>query len=320
MDTEQTTVKVKRTLSKTRIIRWAGTLIATALFLWLLLRQDWAVTWEKLASTPLWLLPLVFALYFLGMVINAVRWNTLLRAQGIRIPLIQVLKILITGAFASNFLPSTIGGDSVRVVSLLRYDAELTVSLASVVLDRLLNVIAMMTVLPFSFAVFGPPGMIFQKLGESAGGMIAITGAANGWAGKWLAKLTRWMKRTREILGAWLHRPGVLVFSFVLSWLSSFVVFVAVWILARGLGMGVALYQVMGVMALTYVVSLLPISINGYGVREVAVTTLYVHLGATLEQASALAVVTRFVLLLEALPGAIWLPKSIPSTKEEEAG
>ena len=76
----------------------------------------------------------------------------------------------------------------------------------------------------------------------------------------------------------------------------------------------------MGVMALTYVVSLLPISINGYGVREVAVTTLYVHLGGTLEQASTLAVVTRFILLLEALPGALWLSKSIPSVKKDESG
>ena len=234
---EETAVKTKRMPSKARIIRWAGTLISSILFLWLLLRQDWGVTWEKLSSSPLWLLPLVFLLYFLGMIINAVRWNALLRAQGIRIPLIQVLKIVITGAFASNFLPSTIGGDSVRVVSLLSYDAELTVSLASVVLDRLLNVLAMLTVLPFSFAVFGPPGTIFQKLGESAGGMLAVTGAANGLFGRWTSKLARWANRLRDILGAWLHQPGVLVFSFALSWLSSFVVFLAVWILARGLGM-----------------------------------------------------------------------------------
>jgi hypothetical protein len=77
--------------------------------------------------------------------------------------------------------------------------------------------------------------------------------------------------------------------------------------------MPVSLYQVMGVMALSYAINLLPISINGYGVREIALTTLYVHVGATLEQASTLAVVTRFILLVEALPGALWLPSAVPA-------
>jgi len=82
--------------------------------------------------------------------------------------------------------------------------------------------------------------------------------------------------------------------------------------------MQVSLYQVMGVMALSYAVNLLPISINGYGVREIALTTLYMHIGASLEQASTLAVVTRFVLLIEALPGALWLPRAVPTVNGEE--
>jgi hypothetical protein len=55
----------------------------------------------------------------------------------------------------------------------------------------------------------------------------------------------------------------------------------------------------------------LPISVNGYGLREVAYTTLYSALGASVEQASTLALVTRFLTVLATIPGAIWLSSTV---------
>jgi uncharacterized membrane protein YbhN (UPF0104 family) len=71
--------------------------------------------------------------------------------------------------------------------------------------------------------------------------------------------------------------------------------------------MNVTYWQVIGIQTVTYFLSILPISINGYGLREVAFTTLYTALGSSLEQASTLALVTRFLNVLSSLPGAIWL-------------
>jgi uncharacterized membrane protein YbhN (UPF0104 family) len=74
--------------------------------------------------------------------------------------------------------------------------------------------------------------------------------------------------------------------------------------------MNVTFWQVMAVQTVTYFVSQLP-SINGYGFREGAYTTLYTALGATLEQASTLALVTRFISVIATVPGALWLSKSV---------
>lgn len=252
------------------------------------------------------------------MLLNTLRWNLLLRAQGIEVPFVETLKIVIAGAFASNFLPSTIGGDSVRIVGVLRFGAAWSVSVASVVLDRFLNIIATLTLLPFSLFAFGSPASLWQNLTATGypAPLVLGSGVAAGRVDKWTAKLIHALRRFLEVIRIWLDRPGTLLLAFVLSWLSTFIVFFAVWILARGLGIPVALYQVLGVMALTYLLSMLPISINGLGLREVAVTTLYMQLGATLEQASTLAVVTRFMLLLEALPGALWLSQLVPAEKD----
>ncbi len=306
--------------SKGRWLRLLGTLASSALFVWLLARQDWRTTYKHLMSIPLWLGLVVFLLYFSGMVLNAWRWSTLLRTQGLRLPFLEVLKIMLSGAFASNFLPSTIGGDSVRVVSLLRYEATLTVSMATVVMDRLLNVLAMFTLLPFSLTVFPIqfslnifPNFFSRFLLPSI--LISTLSSAIGWLKEQQARVLRWFEHMVEILRVWVNCPKTLLLLFIISWLSSFVIFLAVWMLARALGIRVTLIQVIGVMTITYLVSMLPISVNGYGVREVTLTTLYVQIGASLEQASTLAVITRFMLLLEALPGALWLSDILQSIR-----
>jgi uncharacterized membrane protein YbhN (UPF0104 family) len=85
--------------------------------------------------------------------------------------------------------------------------------------------------------------------------------------------------------------------------------FVAIWILAQGLGMTVTLAEVVGASAITYYLTIIPLSINGYGIRELAVVGLYIQLGSTAEQASALALLTRFIFMFVSLFGALWVGK-----------
>jgi len=66
---------------------------------------------------------------------------------------------------------------------------------------------------------------------------------------------------------------------------------------------------------ITYFITLLPVSVNGYGVREVAITGLYMQVGATFEQAAALAIVSRVMLVAETLPGVLWAPRLVAGVR-----
>ena len=294
-----------------RWIRWAGTAIATGLFAWLLVRQDWHTTWKNLALLNGWLIPLALALYYAGELANAARWYVLLRAQSTPVSFFETIKIVFAGAFVSNFLPSTIGGDAVRIVYVRRYFSGWAVGAASVVMDRMLNVLSFFVTLPFSFITFGAQLLSILKISQTAGGALLATAFVPA------EKKGRSWKQTfvqvKEALVLWRSQPWQLALAFVISWLSIFVIFLGVWVIARGLGIQVGLGQVMGINVLTYLLTLLPISVNGYGVREVAMTTLYMQLGATPEQASTLALITRFFMLMETLPGAMWLTQILPS-------
>jgi uncharacterized membrane protein YbhN (UPF0104 family) len=294
-----------------RWLRWAGTAIATGLFAWLLARQDWHTTWKNLTMLNGWVIPLALALYYAGMLANAARWHVLLRAQAAPVSFYETVKIVFVGAFVSNFLPSTIGGDAVRIVYVRRYFSGWAVGAASVVMDRLLNVLSFFITLPFSFITFGAQLLSILKIGQAAGGaMLAAAFVPDEKKGRsWRQTFVQ----VKEALVLWRSQPWQLALAFLVSWLSNMVMFLGVWVISRGLGIQVSLYQVMGINVLTYLLTLLPISVNGYGVREVAMVTLYMQVGATLEQASTLALITRFFMLMQTLPGVVWLPQILPA-------
>ncbi len=306
MAMDEATQRPKNRRKWTKILRWVGSVASLALFLWLLARQDWGRVLAHLERIPLYVILAVFALYVCGQVLNAVRWHVLLRAQAVSIGLWDAIRIVFAGAFASNFLPSTIGGDAFRFLALFHFCADRALCAGSVVMDRIMNVAAMVTMMPLALVTFG--GQLSALVKGRAESALALAG---GWG--WFNRLWRtFFSGLEQAFRLWARQPLVLLRVFVISWFSIFVVMVGVWILARGLGIPVALYQVMGVMATTYLLTLLPISINGYGVREVAITALYMRLGATVEQASALAIITRLFMVMETVPGALWMARFLP--------
>lgn len=293
-------MKRLREITTSRKILIGGTLISSILFIWLLLGQDWGLTWKTLNQVPVLLWPVSLALIIFGMLFNAWRWLVLLRAQSVPVPTSEIFKTVFAGAFASNFLPSTIGGDAFRILSLLRFTPNKTLCVASVVMDRALNVIAYLSYLPYALSIVHPR---FDVLNQS------LTMIPFGFPlfGKIRSSLLRFKDQLVQAFLVWAHQPKIIIYALMISWFSIMVVLAAIWLIARGLGMPVSIFQVMGISVITYLITMLPISINGYGLREVTETTLYISVGATLEQSVALVLITRFFMLVETLPGALWL-------------
>lgn len=292
-----------------------GTVLATLLFVWLLRKQDWQAIWANLKLFPVWLWPVYLLLIITGMFCNALRWFLLLRAQKVEIPFWEVVHTVFAGAFASNFLPSTIGGDAFRIISLLRFTSDQGVSLASVVVDRAINVIASFTFLPFAWFTFD--NNIFDLIRNT--NPASATAVVFPLWNNGIVFFKSLLKHFFAAFASWIHQPLVLIIAFGISWLSISVVYLAIWLLARSLGISVTLVQVIGVAAVVYIVTSLPISFNGYGVREVTYVTLYVYLGASLEQATTLALVSRFFMLIETIPGAFWLSKIIAFQRDTKS-
>jgi uncharacterized membrane protein YbhN (UPF0104 family) len=291
-----------------KILQVSGSLFSAGLFIWLLSKQDWDQVFSILKQMPYWTIPLALVLIFSGQLVNAWRWWLLVRSQDVEISYLETLKIVVAGSYASNFLPSTIGGDVVRVMGMLNYARSRVLVVSSVLVDRAINVASYLALSPLSMWVFDI-STIFAAV--PSGYHFAFGLFPAGWIERIRAIVARLLSSLKKSFLLWLHSPGVILKAVLISWLSLIVVFLGVWILAVGIQIPVSLFDVIAVSVIVYALTLLPVSVNGLGVRELAVTALYIQLGASLEQASTLAIVTRFLSLISTLPGALWLHRGV---------
>ncbi len=274
-------------------LKIAGTLVSLGLLVWLLSRLDLPELLSIAGGVPIGVLLLSIVLLTTRVFAHTFRWRSLLRGQVIDVPYRELLGLQYGSFFASNFLPTTVGGDVIRLVGILGKTSNRVGGAASIVVDRAMGVFAMLFFLPLSFPILG--------------GFVATLGVAIG--GVELPDSVRIAaRRVWDATSLWLKSPASLVVALLASWVGILVYFLFIWMLARGLGIDVSLAQVAGITAVTYFLALIPFTINAYGLRELSIIALYSSLGASAEQAAALALLSRFLMLISSLPGAytVW--------------
>ena len=229
------------------------------------------------------------------------RWLSLLRAQGVHLGVAATLRLQWAGFFAGNFLPTSVGGDVVRLYCVLPMSPSKVVALASIAVDRAMGVIGMLFFLPFSIPLL--TSMFAGTLSISQLGLIERARAA--------------FEHFMQALSLWSRQPRSLFAALMASFVGILCFLLAMYLLAIALGMPVSFADVAGASTLTYFIALIPFSINAYGLRELGVVFFYTRLGATSEQALALALLSRVLFLLVSLPGALVLPKILGSRKAD---
>lgn len=290
-------------------IRWLGTLLSVGLLVWLLEQQDWGQLLAASRSVGAAALAIGLGFVLLRQGLNTARWYALLRVQPVRLGYLQAAKLTFAGLFASNFLPTTIGGDVLRLVGVLEASDDRVAGTASIVVDRLIGMFGMLVFLPFGFPILS--GWLATSPVLGGGAMFSGRRIRSALAGGW--------RRAKGALSLWRVNPSALIFSFVFNLMGIAAYLYGVWTVAVAMGIPVDYWQVAGATALTYYLTLLPISVNGYGLRELGVVAVYTQLGATAPQAAAFALITRGLMWAISLPGMLWFGPLIQSASAQIA-
>jgi hypothetical protein len=272
------------------LLRW---LVPLGLIGFLLTQVNWDEILPLLARVSWTSLPASASFFLLSQFIIAIRWQYLLRVQEIRIPLTRLTWLVLVGAFASNFLPTTVGGDVVKMAAVAQGQPKRAVAAASVAADRLFNLAAMFFWLP-SALTLGAWNPLFETGVASSSALTRMPFVEKTWSR---------VKRVFEAGRVWFSSPRTVVIALALSWLSIGASFASFWIVTLALGITISFWQAAGVAVISYFAALLPISVNGLGLLEGSVTALLVAQGAAFEQGVAAAVLIRFVTLAVSLLG-----------------
>ncbi|MGV7976096.1 MAG: lysylphosphatidylglycerol synthase transmembrane domain-containing protein [Anaerolineaceae bacterium] len=297
------------------IIRWAGTLLSIGILVYLFRQIGAEETWVAVRKISLWRAAAVLALVFVSRLATWGRWHTLLQVQALQVRWQDSLRLTFAGLFASNVLPTTIGGDVVRLAGAVRLGIDAALAAASLVADRLVGMTGMALALPFAL-----PAVSGYLKAQSASGAPQTLVAASIFPGLF-EKLQRALKKVYANFGFWLKHPLILAQALGFTFIHMLATFLIVQILVEGMGESISFGKIAGLWSLTYFISLIPISINGLGLQEVTITNLFSALGGLQPSTSiTLAVILRVVWMIGSLPGAFFIGGILGGKQPPEAG
>ena len=302
-------------------LRLIGTLLALALLVYLLSEQGWEEIWLAIQQISPWQLGLALALTFGSRLAVCARWHVLLRSADTQISLSQTSRLTFAGLFASNFLPTTIGGDVVRLAGAVQIGYDGAVVTASLVVDRLIGMAGMAMALPFGLPAF--KAVLNQTTGNSVlyplVGMAGLTSSKRlqiRWE-RWRGVLLGFTNRLLQALSLWLRQPRALLAALGYTWLHMLCLFSSIWLLLEGMHDPMPFWLIAGLWSAVYFITLLPVSINGYGLQEVSLAFIFSRVGGiSASSALTLAILMRTLTMLASLPGAIFVPGIMAGRKE----
>ncbi|MDE0976593.1 MAG: lysylphosphatidylglycerol synthase transmembrane domain-containing protein, partial [Arenicellales bacterium] len=153
-------------------------LLSGGLILWITRDVALDSVFAVIESANLALLGLAFSLFFVGYIISAFRWRTLMRAQGGNAPILYLIRSFMVAHFFNNFLPSTVGGDVVRMYDSWRVGGSKSDAVAVVLVDRFLGVLVLLCfaliALTLDQAVVGQIPLIGWWVAAGIGGAILL--------------------------------------------------------------------------------------------------------------------------------------------------
>ena len=291
--------------NRQRVLKLTGTILAVVLLVVLVRESEWdeiVATFKNIKTLDLLWAALLF---FVSRTSMAFRWHVLLRSGGIDMRLKDSISLTYTGLFASNFLPSTIGGDVARLAGVMQMGYDRAVSLASIAADRLVGMAGMTMVLPIGVA--------------HSWGLLGTTTTASFSTAAWFNRPIAFLKRTFSVFKIWLKKPVSLLASLAFTWLHMLCLFGSIYIFTDDLGNHVSFWMIAGLWSLTYFITLIPISINGYGLQELSFTFFMSNVaGLTPAVSLSVAVLIRAYFILSSLPGALFLPSVLSAVKKRE--
>ena len=302
------------------ILRVTGTILAIALMAYLLYEQGWGEIEAAVSQIEPWRLALALAVIMVSRLAVAGRWYILLRSGGVQITPAQSLQITFAGLFANNFLPTTVGGDVIRLAGALRLKCDAAVSAASLIADRLVGMTGMLMAVPF-----GLPRLMqihdLRELFPSNSALIQANLAAfplgNFFLKAWDKGLGL-LRRLFSALSLWLKQPRALAQALFFTWINMVCLFVMLSLFFGGMGEDISFWMVAGLYSFVYLVALIPISINGYGLQEISMTLVFSRLGgASLASSLTAALLFRTTMMVASLPGVLFVPGLIAYSRQQ---
>ena len=285
-----------------------------ALLIWFLANDSFfdhvtKIHWPTIAGA--------FLLTMLQAIVTALRWDLILKSYNILFPVITVFRVQLASLFASLFLPSSVGTGVGKLILLVRAAPTVKV-LESVILDKLfaLLALAILCVISIGYIFVAHPETtdIFYQQWIIA--LVLILGVFGVFllrkSRRFLSGMTRILNEIPRLSLSALLRISLISLLAPLLTISIYI------LVANTLVPDMRPLSFLLLLPTVMMVSALPISFNGWGVREAASVVVFSLIGLDERQALAISIQVGALSILPSLVGAFCWYK-LPARPQDEA-
>ncbi|WP_420417741.1 lysylphosphatidylglycerol synthase transmembrane domain-containing protein [Pacificispira sp.] len=268
------------------------------------------------AADPL-LLIAATGLIVVQLICNSARWRRLMAMDGVSLPFARSFRFYLEGMFFNQALPGAIGGDVMRVYRVRPFCAGIGQAVNGVVLDRVTGLIGLCVMiligLPLLLERVGDTGILGGFAGVFVAGLAGVVVLAliarlseSGRGGRLRGAAVRFA----QLFDRLLRRPSEALPVLALAVATHALVIATAYLSAHAIGLTYRVEDCLIVVPTSILVSTLPISLGGWGVREGAFAAGFVLIGAASAGDAgpvALGIVMGLELLVVGLiGGAVW--------------
>jgi uncharacterized protein (TIRG00374 family) len=318
-------------LSRKAVLKIVKVLISLTLIVFVLTRTDLRKLWFTLLDMKIYYFILANVLNLVRVFISAYRWKILLTVKKITVGMNSLSTIYFIGIFFNMFLPTALGGDAARIYYLWKVTGEKMESTSSVVMERIIGFFVLGVIcLGACFVIFDKLGDFRQKtliLIVTIVYLLGIIALFNSRLMQRLLIITDHIpfekvgKNIRDFYASlhdFLRRKDIIMQSLILSLFYQVFWIVGVMFIAIGIGIEIDPVNYFVFLPIVMVVTMIPVSVSGIGVREGSFIMLFGLAGVRPAPALLLAFLAfSMAVILGILGGIVYAVKDVSLRKKE---
>jgi len=318
-------------MNRKRFLDLAKVIVSLILIILLLREIGLQETLGKLLQVHPGYLLAALIVALLGVVVRAYRWQVLLSALEIEVPLGQLTALYFIGFLFTNVLPTGFGGDPIRMYELSRYTHRTAESAGTVLADRFFGLIVLQAMavvaLAFGYQLVEPwmigftvllfvgslvavwlllNRQLWQSLGERLKPLASLGQKQGSIPSKIVGQvgnlsIVEGFKRFYESLHG--YNIAAVGKTLGVSLVFNILLITMNYLLGLSLGTRVSIWYYFLFVPITSIVTILPVSFAGLGVREGAYVLLFIQAGMPRETALSLSLLVYVISIFA--PGLI---------------
>ncbi len=263
------------------------------------------------ASYPFLFISILF--FAVAVTITTIRWKRLLEVQDVKLGFIEAFQLTFIGFFFSNFLPGTLGGDTVKLYYIAKHTRKNAGSLASILIDRVIGMSALIFIaIPVVLLNFRYP--VVKNLSPLVFGLFALFLIAsflffnlkNAVILKKLFKIQLFgigdkIANFKNALVLYRKNKKTLVFALSVSIVIQVIIVFVCYFLSKFLNLNIPILYFFLFIPIIQLIVAIPVTVSGIGTREVAFVFFFTTTAGIVPQMDAFALSLVFYLVTVAL-------------------